>query len=174
MAKIYCFFVNHSEWWNEESYEALKRKTCRWRIWKALQTPESHLEYNQAWNTYPSISQKAISSHKIWVREKMTTELKTGSKSWWWTARRLTGKGRKWPHSLKSVCLKCSVREERDNILTHMIFIQFASYILAPYTDQCGRPKSRSMKTWLKMSTPLNLQAVTAWVPQNLETAISP
>ena len=53
------------------------------------------VKVNQARNNYTIVSRKAISSHKIRVREKMTTELKTGSKSWWWTARRLAGKGGK-------------------------------------------------------------------------------
>ena len=88
-------FVNYPEWWNEKCEEALKKKNSTWRRWKALQTPESRLAYNQARNTYTSISRKAISLHKAQVRGKMTEELKTGSKSWWWTARRLAGQGGK-------------------------------------------------------------------------------
>ena len=66
-----------------------------WRRWRAQNTSESRLHYNQARNEYTSISRKAISTHKLRVKEKMSTELQTGSKIWWWTARRLMGKGGK-------------------------------------------------------------------------------
>ena len=38
-------------------------------------------------------SRKVMFFFKIWVQENITTELKTVSKSWWWTAGRLAGKG---------------------------------------------------------------------------------
>lgn len=88
-------FTNFPEWWNESCGYALKRKDRAWRRWKALGTPEARLAYNKARNEYTSASRKAIAAHKVRVREKMTTELETGSKSWWWTARRLMGKGGK-------------------------------------------------------------------------------
>ena len=88
-------FADYPEWWNEECDEALKKKNKSWRRWKAVQTPESRLEYNKVRNSYTYISRKAIVSHKTRVRAKMTEELQTGSKSWWWTARRLAGKGGK-------------------------------------------------------------------------------
>ena len=88
-------FVDHPPWWNELCDKALKKKGKTWRRWKALQTPESRLEYNKARNEYTSVSRKACTAHKSRVKDKMTKELHTGSKSWWWTARRLMGKGGK-------------------------------------------------------------------------------
>ena len=58
-------------------------------------TPESRLSIIRHETTTPLSPERPYPPHKIRVREKMTTELKTGSKSWWWTARRLAGKGGK-------------------------------------------------------------------------------
>ncbi|XP_072052028.1 uncharacterized protein [Amphiura filiformis] len=88
-------FVDHPAWWNECCEKALERKNKTWRRWKALQSPDARLDYNRARNEYTTISRKACSLHKARVRGKMTDELQTGSKSWWWTARRLMDKGGK-------------------------------------------------------------------------------
>jgi len=78
-------FIDHPEWWNEGCDKALKRKDHMWRKWRALNTPESRLDYNR----------KAISIHKLRVKERMSTDLQTGSKNWWRTARTLMDKGGK-------------------------------------------------------------------------------
>ncbi|XP_072044883.1 uncharacterized protein [Amphiura filiformis] len=88
-------FVDHPAWWNKCCEKALERKNKTWRRWKAMQSPEGRLDYNKARNEYTTISRKACSLHKARVRGKMTEELQTGSKSWWWTARRLMDKGGK-------------------------------------------------------------------------------
>ena len=88
-------FVDHPAWWNECCEKAQERKNKTGRRWKALQSPEARLDYNRARNEYTTISRKACSLHKARVRGKMTDELQTGSKSWWWTARRLMDKGGK-------------------------------------------------------------------------------
>ena len=70
-------------------------KDKAWRRWKANQTPESRLGYNRARNEYTSTSRKACTAHKARIKDKMTNELHSGSKSWWWTANRLMDKGGK-------------------------------------------------------------------------------
>ena len=70
-------------------------KDKAWRRWKANQTPESRLGYNRARNEYTSMSRKACTAHKARIKDKMTNELHSGSKSWWWTANRLMDKGGK-------------------------------------------------------------------------------
>ena len=70
-------------------------KDKAWRRWKANQTPESRLGYNRARNEYTSTSRNACTAHKARIKDKMTNELHSGSKSWWWTANRLMDKGGK-------------------------------------------------------------------------------
>ena len=86
-------FVDYPAWWNESCDKALKMKDKAWRRWKANQTPESRLGYNRARNEYTSTSRKACTAHEARIRDKMTNELHSGSKSWWWTANRLMDKG---------------------------------------------------------------------------------
>ena len=88
-------FVDYPAWWNESCDKALKMKDKAWRRWKANQTPESRLGYNRARNEYTSTSRKACTAHKARIKDKMTNELHSGSKSWWWTANRLMDKGGK-------------------------------------------------------------------------------
>ena len=88
-------FVDYHEWWNESCDKALKMKDKAWRRWKANQTPESRLEYNRARNKYTSASRKACTAHKARIKDKMTNELQSDSKSWWWTTNRLMDKGDK-------------------------------------------------------------------------------
>ena len=70
-------------------------KDKAWRRWKANQTPESRLGNNRARNKYTSTSRKACTAHKARIKDKMTNELHSGSKSWWWTANWLMDKGGK-------------------------------------------------------------------------------
>lgn len=88
-------FVNFPDWWNECCDKALEKKDRAWRQWGSLGTPDARLNYNRARIEYTSFSRKAAALHKTRMREKMTNELQTGTKSWWWTARRLMGKGGK-------------------------------------------------------------------------------
>ena len=88
-------FIDYPAWWNESCDKALKMKDKAWRRWKANQTPESRLGYNRARNEYTSTSRKACTAHKARIKDKMTNELHSGSKSWWWTANRLMDKGGK-------------------------------------------------------------------------------
>ena len=88
-------FVDYPAWWNESCDKALKMNDKAWRRWKANQTPESRLGYNRARNEYTFTSRKACTAHKARINDKMTNELHSGSKSWWWTANRLMDKGGK-------------------------------------------------------------------------------
>jgi hypothetical protein len=88
-------FPGKPEWYNELCEKAMAKKQKTWRQYKANPSPETRFRYNQARNGYTYVSRKAMSDHKNRVKEKMTTGLRKGSKSWWWTAKRLMGEGGK-------------------------------------------------------------------------------
>ena len=88
-------FNGKPEWYNEACEKAQLKKLKTWRQYKAKKTPENRYRYNQARNGYTYVSRKAVSDHKNRVKEKMTSGLKKGSKTWWWTAKRLMGEGGK-------------------------------------------------------------------------------
>ncbi|CAH1239463.1 Hypp5830 [Branchiostoma lanceolatum] len=93
--KTLRIFTGKPEWYNESCERALQKKHKTWRQYKAKKTPESRSIYNRARNSYTYVTRKAINNHKKRIKEKMTTGLKKGSKSWWWTAKRLMGQGGK-------------------------------------------------------------------------------
>lgn len=88
-------FIGKPEWYNEACEKAQAKKQKTWRQYKANKTPENRFRYNQARNGYTYVSRQAMSEHKNRIKKKMTTELKEGSKLWWWTAKRLMGEGGK-------------------------------------------------------------------------------
>ena len=88
-------FVDCPAWRNESCDKDLKMKDKAWRRWKANRTPGSRLGCGRAGGEYTSTSRKACTAHKARIKDKMTNELHSGSKSWWWTANRLMDKGGK-------------------------------------------------------------------------------
>lgn len=76
------------EWYNEACAKAegtgkkgkKNKKTKNGDNIKSNNTPENRFKYNQAQNGYMHVTRIAMSDHRTRVKEKMTTELKEGSK----------------------------------------------------------------------------------------------